>query len=430
MHGRRAQRSAVCCCWLVRVLVPCIVFARTTVAQWAGSVYDPELPLVTESEQAGLREKLSLSQGQVDYVDALLEQRSSDLGPALARIAETKRRYQSLLDGVDAFPAPGSPEAIELAALRKSVLDQIDTIQLQNEQTLRRIAESLTEDQRAVWSRFLMDRRRNRTLDRATRFSGEGVDVIELMRSCELGNAFSSEIERIENQYVAELDLLLRRRNGGCVDRERALYARQIATLRGEVQPEGAELQGIPKDLPPGEIRAILSDYQRKAAELMEERLREEEPQMEIHRQIRDLNRSTVDAIAGALSSDRGDDLRKRYLASAYPGIYGQTRLDAWLDTVVALELAGSQRDGISGAIHDYYNPYRHQYDLALQALKDREEDAWKDVDLNRVNSKISDERASLIKKRNDLMDDVLLVVWPILTEQQQAKVGFPELHK
>ncbi len=184
----------------------------------------------------------------------------------------------------------------------------------------------------------------------------------------------------------------------------------------------------IQRGTPSDEIIAILLEFERQSNALLQEKLREEEPLMALHRRIRDLNRTTVDGIAAQLPPERAEALRRAYLVKAYPDIYGPTRLDRWLDEVLALVLTAPQRDGIFDAIKGYYRPYRDQHDKALQSLRDREEDAWKDARLNRLDPNISIARGEVTRRRNALMRDVGHAVWAMLTEQQQTEVEFPDL--
>jgi hypothetical protein len=242
----------------------------------------------------------------------------------------------------------------------------------------------LDKRQLPVWNRFLMDRRRERTLRRGTEFSGEGVDVAAVIESLELDAELMSQLEQEIARYVGQIDPLLVQRNNTMIESDRAIYAERNAIALGERPPASDEfsaaLHSLPKDAPADAMRQLAQQYQEKVRVIEAEKLKHREPVMAVHRRIRDINRSAVETIGAMLPEDRRDELMSAYLAKAYWDIYAPTKLDKWIDRVLALEdLSASQLDGLNGVIDGYYQPYRAQFDQVLQTIKDRQEDGWKD---------------------------------------------------
>ncbi len=405
-------------------------------AQWEGSPYDPAIPVLTEAQIDELPSRLALSEAQRATVREILAEHARQSQLLHERLTALREEYRSLAAKVRSQGADdlrsGDGVARQGALVMRRILDQVDEIHGLAEKSRSLIAETLSTEQREAFEQILIERRRVCTLARGVRFSGEGVDVTEVVKQCDLSPAAVSEMSGILEVYVSQLDELLVRRNRMEIGRERAQYEHLIGRGLGEIESETAEGVAALKQLPPHatheQVLAVVASVNAAAHRRQMESVRAEEPLVAIHRRIRDLNRETIDLLASRLPADDGREIANRFLSDAYPRVYAPLQIDGWVDKVLMLELTNRQREGIANAISGYYDPVCTRLNEELRVLIDREEQSWMDARLNRLDPMIRTRQTEIIEQRRAAQVYLRELVWPMLSEQQQSEVGYPEV--
>jgi hypothetical protein len=423
-----------------------LAFTSAVHAQWLASVNDPFAALLTPHEERRVAEMLGLEGIQHDVWRLVFDLYRAEHAEMLREWREVDAQRQQLVavSSDSGFPERLTWEFIEqrrlqneergqrdreAAALLARLLDLAEQERRRKVRVESDIAAILEEeDQQEMWATFLRDLRRERFLNRGTSFSVERVDLVALCREAGILNEDESEtasrVSQILEEYAAELDPLLHRRNELLYESERRHWEDQLARL------EGRHVEPVLAEPPPGFSRDEAEAFQEAArAQLANARVRERRPLVDASRRIRNLNRLYLDRLVAEVDPADAEVLRSMFFRAAFPEYYLNirgTNAARYLNQVrETIALTDEQLLMGIDAIADRFRSQFEEITLLLCRLKEREEDRWEDAVRGKPDRHIQRERERLVRLRRQIQEQAMSSVRALLSEEQQAKVAF-----
>ncbi len=193
----------------------------------------------------------------------------------------------------------------------------------------------LTEDQMKLWPQYERDwRRRNsfRGGGQPGSFSGENVDLFEIVENLELDDEARNNVEPVLDAYAIELDPALTNRDRAMTDMTNV----SASVLEGKTTPE--------------ELDSKFKSLQRMRV------------------QVRDLNDRYVQLLASHMAPETGQKLQQEYLQRCFRGIYSPTPADNYFETV---RKSGNLNDAQLKAVDAIEQDFHGQTDAINRQLAD-----------------------------------------------------------
>lgn len=270
------------------------VGASTATAQFGGFGGANYRTSINDNEIDRMIDALGLDEDQATLVDALYDGFRDTFDQASEDSRQKMRdTFQELRDSGDfqsmatAGITFGREWKQQSESLEQSFFNDVKTV--------------LTEDQAKKWPKYERDwRRRNsfRSGGQPGSFSGENVDLYQIVEDMELDEEARGNVEPVLDAYSLELDPALTNRDRAMTD----MTSITSSVLAGKTTVE--------------ELDSKFKNLQRMRV------------------QVRDLNDRYVQLLASHMTPEKGQELQQEYLQRCFRGIYSPTPADNYFETV------------------------------------------------------------------------------------------------